>query len=526
MDLKGNLHENNFEDFIKNKINEFDELPSSDMWERIEGVIPPKPKPAIVKYFTPISVAASVVLVVALWAAVYQFQSQNQQLSKKLDKASQQIEELNLQVQELNSNTNETIVENKAIENTTVTSNSDAIDSQKEVINPSISSNTNNSIQNNTPKKSKSPISFIQANAPKSINDNYPANQKTATSLPMAIQEVEKQSSILQENQQLTIEKERTSTVNQQPLNKQNDKVFADNIDFIESKSLSELGYISTLNKIISVAPLAPNTNNVRKADLSNWSLTLMTGPLWSRSNQRPKPGQNPSPDFRKPDEMSRMGLANSFKVNYQINNRWAVSSGLNYQREIVNLNIHQKVPYNQGGEIPFDDDFMIANHNFQANCNYGSMGINVDFFRDRARNPIGNAPIDVAVKGFHKKRSVNIPFTAQYYFNPESRVKIGLKGGLAAQLLLSSEFEPTQVEVSEEGVIAQGVTLTQSPQLSERASLDGIVGTQVLYKLNDHIQFNFEPTLVWALTDKHRSPNGNTKSGYGATQFGLTYLF
>ena len=98
--MNKNLHDDQFEEFFRNKLNEFDDSPTSDMWDRIDGVIPPKPKPAIVKYFTPISIAASFLLVVGLWAAVAQYRTQNEALSKKLEKAEQKIETLTNKVEE------------------------------------------------------------------------------------------------------------------------------------------------------------------------------------------------------------------------------------------------------------------------------------------------------------------------------------------------------------------------------------------------------------------------------------------
>ena len=541
MGLKENLHENNFEDFIKNKINEFDESPSSNMWERIEGVIPPKPQPAVVKYFTPVSVAASIALVAILWAGAYQFQSQNNLLSKKLDKASQQIEELNQQVQELNSNTDETITKitdktsTDQINTTTPSTPKVSVNSDKLVSNSlsSIKSTTIVDSKLNQNSNTGAPLKETlkkRKQGTNSVFSDQENNIDNNTSQPMATitaQEEQEKTNVLQENKQTKLN---NHTNTNKKFKEQKDKVFALNADFtnfIDSKLLTELENPSKLNTDRTVHPQTPNQKNVRRADLSNWSITAMASPLWARSNQRPRPGGQLPPDFKKPEEMSKMGFAAGLKVNYQVNDHWMISAGISRQHEEVRLNIHEKVPYNQTGEIPFDPEFTISNHNFQANSNYGSMGIGVDLFRDISHGNINHGrPIDVTLKGFHKKTSVNIPITTQYTFNPNSKITVGVKGGLAAQLLLNNEFKPVQIEVSEEGVIAQGITLTQRPQLSERMSVDGIVGLPVSYKINDNWQLNVEPTLAWSLTNKHRSPLGNTKSGYGASQFGLTYLF
>ena len=91
--MKEQLHEDNFEDFLRNKINQFDDEPNIDMWSRIEGAIPPAPQPWIYKYLTPYSAAVSILVALTVWAVVYQYNS-NQALNHKLVEAADKIKVL------------------------------------------------------------------------------------------------------------------------------------------------------------------------------------------------------------------------------------------------------------------------------------------------------------------------------------------------------------------------------------------------------------------------------------------------
>jgi hypothetical protein len=523
--LKGNLHEDNFEDFIKNKINEFDDAPSNDMWNRIEGVIPPKPTVSIVKYLKPMAAAASVALVaVTMWWVVSDFKNENAVLSKELKEATNKIDKLSNQVEKM-----QPIVKQQASEGQEILEGQETLEEQKTdkpVIfnkNQAVASNTNqasSTVQNNLPPtKTGSKISNKNDKRPNYIN--LSTDEKI-------VQGIAKKEDILSENNS-------TEEINQVPSepmsivasseDDKNDVIYTtDEVDYLKNKNITVLAFTSSPDKDRMVEPLKieqekKETKRVRAK--GNWSAGITVRPFQNKNFIKTPPGA-----AKRPTERQAIGLAIGGQVSYQINKNWSVSVGLARQSESAEIMIPNRINYDKGNEIPFDTEFNICNHNYSANSPYGEFNVNVDLFRNKDKNLSDGAPLDLDLMGLYEKRSLNLPITVQYQ-RTIKKLKLGGRLGVSPQFTLENQFSATQVNVDEEGVLAQGVQLSQSPDFNKKVNFDGIVGFTAAYPLSKSWTLSVEPTTYISLKNKFRSPKGSSiQTASSGVQIGLSYQF
>ena len=102
----------------------------------------------------------------------------------------------------------------------------------------------------------------------------------------------------------------------------------------------------------------------------------------------------------------------------------------------------------------------------------------------------------------------------------------MGIRAGISGQIVLDSRFNPKRITTDIPEITAENVALINSPKVSEKFSVDGLIGLSVSYSLNDRMKLHFEPTHFKSFTDKHRSENGYVTSNTSGLQVGATYVF
>jgi hypothetical protein len=515
--LKGNLHEDNFEDFIKNKINEFDDTPSNDMWNRIEGVIPPKPTVSIVKYLKPMAAAASVALVaVTMWWVVSDFKNENAVLSKELKEATNKIDKLSNQVEKM-----QPIVKQQASKS----EGQEILEEQKTEV--PIILNKNQAVASNTNQAS----STVQNNLPpiKTGNKVFNKNEKKPNYVSLStdkkiVQGIAKKENILNENNSTEKMNEVSSemSVVASSENDKNDVIYiTDEVDYLKNKNITVLAFTSYPDKDRMVEPLKEKKETKRVRAKGNWSAGITVRPFKNKNFIK-----TPSNMSKRPTERQAVGLAIGGQISYQVNKNWSVSVGLARQSESVEIQIPNRINYDKGNEIPFDAEFNICNHNYSANSPYGEFNVNVDLFRNRDKNLNDGAPLDLNLMGIYEKRSLNLPITVQYQRSIK-KLKVGGELGVSTQFTLENQFSATQVSVGEEGVLAQGVKLGQSPSFNKKVNFDGIIGLTAAYPLSKSWTLSVEPTAYISLKNKFRSPKGSSiQTASSGVQLGLSYQF
>ncbi|MGB0985421.1 MAG: hypothetical protein ACPG19_15325 [Saprospiraceae bacterium] len=501
--MKGNLHEDNFEDFIKNKINEFDGTPSNDMWDRIEGVIPPKPTVSIVKYLRPIAAAATMTLVaIAMWWVISDFKNENAILSEELKEATNKIEKLSNELEELKPIAEQKVnQQEKGNDNILETTSKTVVNTTSSIVKNDLPPNK---INNTKQKKEKSPKVFSAFSEKENIQKN---NDKVK---------------VFAENNQTEIPNEAISNSTTKPLSEKiKNNLSTSDIYYIEDKPITVLAFSTSLNEGKMVKPLKEKAEKQRRKAKGNWSAGVTVRPFQNKNFIKSPPGHP-----KKPIERQVIGLAIGGQVAYQFNKNWSLSFGVAHQKESTEIQIPNRIYYDKGNEIPFDSEFNICNHSYSANSPYGDLNINVDLFRDRNKNINDGAPLNLDLVGMHERRSLNLPISVQYQRSIK-KIKLGGRLGVATLFTLENEFTATQVNVGEEGVVAQGVTLSQPSNFNKKVNFDGIVGLTAAYSINKDWTLSVEPTAYISLKNKFRSPKGSSiQTAASGVQLGLSYQF
>jgi len=537
--MKGQLHDDNFEDFIRNKINSFDGEPSSDMWERIDGVIPPKPKPVYVKYIAHISIAASFLLVVTLWAVVSQFQTEKQKLTNELEQAERKIEDLKVQTETedvadkapLNNDIdkrqrekkNLTSINSEKLPTNQVTRKSN---DAKRVVKKSNPSRSPSKSDSNISKTNKKPNIPIAKNNQQNKKSNIPAvknnQQNKKANIPIA-----------ENNQENKKEINPSKKVNESRLPKQIVDVSGflalevkDIEPFLIPKVVYEDRLVPPLPSPLTTKKRVPKNQIKTSVSLNAQRL------LVAKNNYKPAPppqgGQTrPHPHPQKDDFRLSKGYNVGASLNVELGKHWSVSIGANYQKETVRLRLHSRLDYNPNTETSFDDEFFINNQSYPSECAFGDLGVNVDLFRNKNSPPLpGMQPLELKLLGLHTKKTINIPVSVQYERFFGEKFSVGLRGGVAVQFLNSNEFNPMSVETSDENIVADGVRLTEAPKLSQKLSFDALSGVSFNYKISDKIKLSVIPTAITSINEKHRSQRGSSKSTLFGIQGAITYAF
>ena len=132
--LKKHLQDDNFEEFMRNKLNEFDSEPNDNMWVRVESVILPAPKPMLFRIIKPSVIAASMVLAVAAYAMIYQYNS-TQNLNQQIIEANNKIQQLENKIDKNSNEETAQLEEFNQVEVVEQTIDNDDIQSEGDIIN-------------------------------------------------------------------------------------------------------------------------------------------------------------------------------------------------------------------------------------------------------------------------------------------------------------------------------------------------------------------------------------------------------
>ncbi len=543
--MNKNLHDDQFEEFFRNKLNEFDDSPTSDMWERIDGVIPPKPKPTIVKYFTPISIAASFLLVVGLWAAVAQYRTKNEALSKKLEKAEQKIEILTnkaaqeksrtivlpQQEKEVNNLSNkiplideneETIVENKAI---------NQLDKAPIVLPKS--RNNRKKINNDDPiaitsdpviNKNKTIKNTPQTDNPE-VAVNNPSNNKNTPQnndlqlIDKPVRPIDNIKHNQNNNNKQVVDRNPNTPKSKIDVN---EKVLAkEEINPLDLKEMTAFEQaLAVINENKLVAPFQPKQSFPKSK--GQFSVTFTTQAVWEDRDFKRKGSFPPPPKEHPKPEIVQMGFEFGARLNYAFNESWSVSAGLTKRNERAILNIRKEIDYNKNDENLEN----INNQSYESTSSYGDLGVNVALERNAQFQPPNDEfPISLTLNGNQEKESLNIPLAVQYQRNID-KWSFGIRAGVSGQVVLDSKFKTRELTTNIPEITVEEVQLTRRPEISEKFSVDGLIGLSISYSLTDRWKLHVEPTHYKSFTDKHRSENGHVTSNTNGFQLGASYVF
>ena len=538
--LKEHLQDDSFEEFLRNKLNEFDDEPNNNMWDRVEGVIPPAPKPVLFRIMKPSAIAASMVLAVAVFAAVYQYTSK-QNLNDQLIEATDKIKELENKIdEEINEETAQ-LEEIETVDNTIEENN---IQEKEKTIHQNKSSNFNtnkssNNTSNKKPSKKKNTTNSSKSNknnksynTPSSIiddkkqtpiaNDKLDKNNKIENPQNLLNNNQLDKTPIANDNKTTEPSNNLNQNTPQNPLIKQNeDEAIAFGepflLDRIRNNEIDNYAYFI----MVEQKPSTEKPTFQPKLVVGSSVYSFQTKPEFNERPGPPPPGGNPFKDHKvKP----ATGLAIGATIGLQLNKNWSIHSGLAYQQEKIKMKLVDHREYNKDRENDIGNNQEGYRTNYITHSPFGEIRVNGRFTKDKDDH-IENRPFDIEIDGTHKLTSLNIPLYLQVQ-DQKNRFIYGLKAGVYGRNLINSSFNATEITSSISELKASEVTVEEQPQVSNKLTADFLYGAVLAYKHNNHLTFSLEPTGLISIGEKHKSPYGNTRMKSIGSQFGIKYTF
>lgn len=517
--MKENIHNDSFEKFIRDSVNQFDEAPSSEMWGRIKPVIPSKPKKIAIwqRYrYRLIGLVGS--LLIGLVALVlYHQQSQSNHLKKALDKANNQIEVLMDKVERLeqDSSLKNTAFPTIEMENT-ASSPSPSFD-KSSLRTPSISIQDAHS--NNA---SKYNLSFPNSNYPEqdtaqTLVPSEPPDKSIQTKRPKKLKHHQKKPRTLDSLSHIV-------PIAQQPFL---------NVPFEKNTEQSEplVSPIASLNLILPTTKslqVIPSRSDPITLPLKaqRWAIRVYVQPTWIKNSFKL---ENPSSNFSSlpfNNEQSRMGRGLGVVLEYSLKDRWTVYGGLAANRSIAKFDLSSAIEYFAQSEQPINNDFFVNTLPYISTTIYGAVAGEVDLTRKVTATVGDGEVINTTADIKHIVNSIHIPIGVQYDFFKRNDWNLGLKGGITMDFLSKHEFSIDNLVTDRAGLEANQTRFAQSPHPNKSIFFQLQAGVNIGYQLSDTWRVSFEPTFTSSITDNHAGDFGRTRLMTAGIQMGGHYAF
>ena len=538
--MKEHLQDNNFEEFMRNKLNEFDGEPNDDMWDRVENVIPPAPKPTLFRIMKPSVIAASMILAMATFAMVYQYNS-TQNLNQQIIEANNKIKQLENKIDEKSNEETAQLEQIDGIETVEEAVDSDNFQERNNIIDKNKSSNFNTN-------KAKSDV---VAHSKKSNNLPYQSNSNKnnkSPKQPFSVINKKNKTPIASDD---IISKNDKNNGTQKPLNSNkldktpiaNDHKISNPSNTIDNKPKDKLP--QTNEDIALGEPFL--LDRIRNSQIDNFDAFIMaeqkptitkptfkprfiaggfvhsfqTRPDFKERPGPPPPGGNP---FRNHRVKPAIGLAVGAKVGLQLNKHWSIHSGLAYQQEKIEMKLVDRRDYREDRENDIGNNREGYQTDYVTQSPFGEIRVNGAFTKNKDDN-IENKPFDIEINGTHQLTSLNIPLYVQVQ-NQKGRFVYGLKAGIYGRNIINSSFDATAITSSISALKSSEVTVIEQPRISDKWTADFLGGIVLGYKHNEHILVSVEPTALMSLGNKHESQYGGTKMKTFGSQLAVQYTF
>ena len=556
---------------MRNKLNEFDGEPNNNMWDRVENVIPPAPKPMLFRIMKPSAIAASLVLAVAACAMVYQYTS-TQNLNQQIIEANDKIKQLE---QKIDKNSNEETAQLGKMTNieTVETNTSDNnIEEATEIIDKNEKSdivrNNKSSRKASNNKLDQTPIANDDVFKRK-VNNNDSQKELNSNKLdqtPIANDDIfNRKANNNGSQKELNSNKlDQTPIANDDVFNRKannngsqkelnnnkldqtpiaNDNKISDPVNVIGNQQKDKL----EKEKIAFAEPFL--LDRIRNDEIDNYAYFVMVEPASKALTEKPKfqprwlvggfahsfqtkpdfkersgpppAGGNPFKDHQvKP----AIGLAIGGKVGLQLNENWTIQTGLAYQQEKIEMKLVDHRDYRKDNENDIGNNRQSYRTNYTTHSPFGEIRVNGEFTKDKDDN-IENRPFDIEIDGTHELTSLNIPLYFQVQ-DQKGRFVYGLKGGVYGRRMIKNSFEATEITSSLSELKSSEVSVIDQPNISNKWTADVLGGVVLAYKHNDHVAISLEPTILMSLGNKHESEYGHTKMRSLGSQLAVQYTF
>lgn len=525
-----NLPKDPLEEFFKKSLEGQNELPaddgwdvpSSNVWDRVEADIQPTAIIRPINYWKWTTVAASVVL---LFFA-YQWTTQNKQIEELVTEINKNTEQLENVKEQLQNKQNE-------LESTIAELNTSTIDNHQIIENEEVA-------QRDDVEKSPRTTFFSDGNETGigGKNNTDLPNISTRNTENIATQNSENIPSGNLNNSDSPNDK----VIVENDFSPNFDKINSDNRmeELIKNKSVVEINELP--NRNFGVESIVEN--GVLNAD---WDKTVRyisskeklgskfyAGIYGSRNlGKRSIVADDSSISQTRKDKIKNIQekeswtIGGGFKLGFQINKNWSVESGLQYTRSEITARHRIQKQYNTANETQnalgdFENDFALL-----LVTPMGDVESDVTLARAATSNAIPDQLVFIPVESNQKISFLGVPILAKYRFGNET-FRFGIKGGFLTNFILDADVGISTVDAPFPNLRHRRHQISNKTELKNLKSttINWLAGIEAEVKLNDSMYFSFEPSFSKSISPIFEKNNVKTYPLMANVKVGVNYLF
>ncbi len=507
--MKENLHNDNdnLENFFRDRLQGYNDIPGGDMWDRIESKIPPKPesKSIIRPLFIWTSSAVAACLILFLGFNNYQYQ-------KKLDAISSQLEESKGSISSLNEEISsfKNYMETQYSSNQNNTTNSNKIIPTRNNGNIEVNQLGNNgkkppviTVGNQNKSSSSSTKNYFPILPTKENNNTtvvYQDNSSNTTTIQNDVKE-----DIIEDN----------NTSNQKGL------LTKTNLNALPSISFPSLEV--DLKEEIPSIKLAERKKKIKELDGGKWYVAASYAPqMLVHKYSNPNPAITQKVNY---DESIELPYDIGVRLGYSINKNLSIYTGLRYDESRVNIRHAGNMAFSSELEVPLADENLYSPSQYNMETSVGN--IDVKMYTVREPNIIveEGRNIPMLAELSYNKRELEIPVIAQYNIG-RGDLFFSVKGGIVGNISLKEDIKVNHLRTYDEDVYFHNISYISKEPLKDKLSLSYLMGVGLNYRVSDELTAFVEPTLEGLTKKTTFNSGGQTYPFSVGLEAGLAYRF
>lgn len=448
--MEENLHEDKLDDYVRKSFEEYEETPSSDMWDRVAADLEETPERVplwlVFRRLGWQLLAAGVILVLTstLVCEHLYYKAQIQELTQQSQKS----------------------VDSRSSSNANVPSYYPVQQNSEITQKPGFSNRNSPQTASKIKSTFPEPTSAVERLGQQQFS-NTPLVPSTQTSLADALVQDVQQESILEHPAMVSCQ----------------------NIPVL----LTPLTHVDPILPVLEQYPFVPNSIISPAKDQTGWYAGVASSILYRMEKNRIIPSRPGRPAFSSEATGSQMTSIHWVKVGKQWANHWSLESGLGYQ-ESNRSAVHR--PTFRFGDGTHSGMGPRRNFNYDLNTSNGTAEVSLRMEQTQPGNPSDDEPVSLRIETTESTQWVRIPLLLGYQWG-ERRLKGFVQTGLLANVVVRNQFI-IAARVSENARFKpvdgqDGYTIN----LSQKRFVPGYwLGAGIGYQLGQHFQIQAEACI------------------------------
>lgn len=444
-------NKNNLEDFFRNSLKDYSENPSIDLWDRIEGNIPPKPSRKI----SPAYVLLALLLLILAGLGYEYFQFRNQMIAVN--------ETVNVQKQELNQLKNELESVKDQLQTATQSSANEATADEKATASTTVSN------------FSKIPDSKIPAN---------PKTEVAAIPFPTLVHENKNAIDLFEEEDSDENQILAQADAEQKNVNFALEPTIS--LDYLAAKpSVAESFAESKLPSAV-----LPKRSG-KPVFIEVYASALKTFPNTSHNSDKAK--------------VNNFQLSSDFGAlfNYGLSENWDIQLGVGYSRMVINDAVSADLIYSRD-ELDQSRGTYTSFYSYTVNTPAGEIAVNSSLSNQKindGRDLEEGDPFQLDLEYQDVIQYFQLPVFVRYKMGT-GKYRFTVKGGVIQKFLLEENIQLSAVNPEFDRLQNDMSHISNNKTSASATSMDALFGAGIEYKLSRRNSLHLQSTFSYSLQE------------------------